>query len=246
MDAHRVDVFDRADDDAVVVLVANDLHLVLFPAEHAFFDQHFVGGGGVDAALDDVEEFFLVVGDAAAGAAEGEARADDAGEADDVERLQRLDHVVGEHGARGFEPDLLHGVAEQLAVLGLVDGLGGGADHFDAELFEDAHLAQAEGAVERGLAAHGGEQRVGALALDDLGDDLGGDGLHIGGVGQIRVGHDGRRIGVDQNDAVALVLEGLAGLGAGIIELAGLPDDDRPRTDDEDRLDIGTFWHGAL
>ena len=32
--AHRVDVLDRADDDAVVRLVAHDLHLELFPAEH--------------------------------------------------------------------------------------------------------------------------------------------------------------------------------------------------------------------
>ena len=93
--------------------------------------------------LDDVEIFLAVVGDAAAGAAEGEARADDAGQADHLERLQRLDDVVGEHGARRFEPDLLHRVAEQFAVLGLVDGLGGGADHLDAEFFEHAHLAQA-------------------------------------------------------------------------------------------------------
>ena len=41
--AHRVDVLDRADDDAVVRLVADDLHLVLLPAEHALLDQHFVG-----------------------------------------------------------------------------------------------------------------------------------------------------------------------------------------------------------
>ena len=126
--------------------------------------------------------FFAVVGDAAAGAAQREARADDAGEADDLERLQRLDGVVGQHRARRFEADLLHGVAEQLAVLGLVDGLGVGADHLDAELLEHAHLAQAQRAVERGLAAHRGQQRVGALLLDDLGDHFGGDRLHVGGV----------------------------------------------------------------
>ena len=114
----------------------------------------------------------LVVGDAAAGAAEREAGADDAGQADDLERLQRLDRCCGQHRARRFEADLLHGVAEELAVLGLVDGLGVGADHLDVELFEHAHLAQRQRAVERGLAAHGRQQRVGALLLDDLGDDL--------------------------------------------------------------------------
>jgi hypothetical protein len=48
---------------------------------------------------------------------------------------------------------------KQLAVLGLVDGLGGGADHLDVELVEHAHLAERQRAVERGLAAHGGQQR---------------------------------------------------------------------------------------
>ena len=70
VDAHRIDVLDRADDDAIVRLVADDLHLEFFPAEHALLDQHLVGRRGVDAALDDLDELALVVGDAAAGAAD--------------------------------------------------------------------------------------------------------------------------------------------------------------------------------
>ena len=141
------------------------------------------------------------------------------------------------------QPDLGHGLAEQFAVFGLVDGLGGGADHLDAELLEHAHLAQGQRAVERGLPAHGRQQRVRAFLLDDLGDDLGGDRLDIGGVGQIRVGHDRRRIGIDQDDPVALFLQRLAGLGAGIVEFAGLADDDRAGADDQDRFDVGAFGH---
>ncbi|MNE62300.1 hypothetical protein D3C80_1575710 [compost metagenome] len=87
MDAHRVDVFNRADDDAVIRLVADDFHFILFPAEDRFFNQHFGGRRGVEAGADDLEEFRAVVGNAAAGAAEGEGRADDGGQADDVERL---------------------------------------------------------------------------------------------------------------------------------------------------------------
>ena len=158
------------------------------------------------------------------------------------ERLrQRLDVMR----ARRREPDLGHRLAEQLAVLGLVDGVGGGADHLDVELVQHAHLAQRQRAVERGLPAHGREQRVGALLLDDLGDDLGRDRLDIGRVGQIRIGHDRRRIGIDQDDPVALVLQRLAGLGAGIVELAGLADDDRAGADDQDRFDVGSFGHRA-
>ena len=150
---------------------------------------------------------------------------------------------VGEARLRRLEADLRHRLAEELAVLGLVDGLGVGADHLDAELVEHAHLLQRQRGVERRLPAHGRQQGVGTLLLDDLGDDLGRDRLDIGGVGEIRIGHDRRRVRIDQDDPVALGAQRLAGLGAGIVELAGLADDDRAGADDEDRGDVGAFGH---
>jgi hypothetical protein len=187
------------------------------------FDQHFVGRRGVEAALDDVEKFFAVVGNAAAGAAHGEGRADDRRQADLGQRhhglteriflialaavafmqhplalvfgqrlagklgLLRLMLVaillfqiggIGEPRLRRFKPDLLHRLAEQLAILGLVDGIGGGADHLDIEFLQGALTAQRQRAVQRGLAAHGRQQRKAAgkdiaFLLDDLGDNLG-------------------------------------------------------------------------
>jgi hypothetical protein len=80
VDAHRVEVLDRADDDALVLVVAHDLHLEFLPAEEALLDQHLVDGRDVEAVGDDPLELLAVVGDAAALAAEGEARADDEGE----------------------------------------------------------------------------------------------------------------------------------------------------------------------
>ena len=150
---------------------------------------------------------------------------------------------VGEARCRRLQADGAHRLAEQLAVLRLVDGVGVGADHLDAEFVEDAHLLQRQGGVEGRLPAHGRQQGVGTLLLDDLGDDLGRDRLHIGGVGEIGIGHDRRRVRIDQDDPVALFAQRLAGLGAGIIELGGLADDDRPRPDDEDRGDIVPFGH---
>ena len=49
---------------------------------------------------------------------------------------------------------------EQLAVLGAVDCVVGGADQLDAELIEQAGLGQQRGQVERGLAAQRRQQRV--------------------------------------------------------------------------------------
>jgi hypothetical protein len=48
---------------------------------------------------------------------------------------------------------------------------------------------------------------------------------------------------VDQDDAEPFLAERFAGLGAGIVELASLTDDDRPGSDDQDALDIVAHWH---
>src|SRR5262249_43440824 len=84
-----------------------------------------------------------------------------------------------------------------------------------------------------------------ALLLDDLGDDLGRDRLDISRIREIGIGHDRRRIGVHQHDPIAFGLERLDRLRPGIIELAGLTDDDRPSADDEDRGDVGPLGHVA-
>ena len=71
--------------------------------------------------------------------AERARRADDEREgAEKIGGLAGLGHAF--HGARfrDIETDLDHALFEQLAVLALVDGVGLGADHFDAVFGEDA------------------------------------------------------------------------------------------------------------
>ena len=244
VDAHWVDVLDGAHDDAVVGAVAHDLHLVLLPAEHAFLNENLVRRAGVEAAGDDLLELLAVVGDAAAGAGQGEARADDGGQPGYGERGAGLGHAVGDGAARAFEADLAHGVAELQPVLGAVDDIGLGADQLDAVALQRAVGEQLHGGVERGLPAHGWQQGVRPLADDDFLHDLRGDRLDVGGVGQAGVGHDGGRVRVDQDDAVALCPQRFAGLGAGVVEFAGLADDDWPGADDQDGFDVGAFRHG--
>ena len=47
----------------------------------------------------------------------------------------------------------------------------------------------------------------------------------------------------DEDDAVALLAQRLAGLRTGIVEFAGLADDDRAGADDQDALDVGALAH---
>src|SRR5262249_34024440 len=93
--SHRIDVLDRADDDAVVRLVANDFHLELFPAEQTFIDEDLTDRRRIYPGTGNLLVFFAVVSDAAARAAEGEGRPDDCREADRVERTHSFRQTSG-------------------------------------------------------------------------------------------------------------------------------------------------------
>ena len=243
MHAHGVEVLDGAHDDAVAGVVAHDLHLVFFPTLDGLLDQHLVGGRKLKTLAHDGDEFLVSMRDATTGAAQGKARTQHAGIAHTLGDGLGVSHAVGIARARDLQADLGHGLVKELAVLTALDGGKVTADHLDAVLVECAVLCQLDGGIQTGLAAQRGQQRIRALLLDHALDKFGGDGLDIGAVGQARVGHDGRRVGVDQDDLKAILLEHLAGLGAGVIELAGLANDDRARANDEDTLDVGTFRH---
>jgi len=243
MDPHGVEVLDGADDDHVVCGITHDLQFVLLPADDRLLDQDLVGGRRVDAGHGHLLVLFHVVGDPAAGPAQGEGGTDDRREADRLDDLHGLGVVVGQAGLGDGKADLLHGLLEQCPVLGLLDGRQFGTDQLHTELLQDPHLGHGDRRIERRLAAQGRQDRVGALLFYDHGQDLRRDRLDVGAVGEIGVSHDGGRVAVQQHDLVALFLQGLAGLGPGIVELTGLADDDRAGADDEDLVDVGSFRH---
>ena len=202
-----------------------------------------MNGRELEAARDDGAQLLDVVGDAAARAAEGEGRADDERIADLRGELLRVVDRRGVRRLRHLDADRRHALLEELPVLGGLDGLVVRADQLHAVALERAVLVEGHGQVDAGLPADGGQDRVRLLALDDPFERLGRQRLDVRPVRELRIGHDRGRVRVDQDDAVALVLEGLAGLRSRVVELDGLPDDDRARTDDEDRLDVGPFRH---
>ena len=91
----------------------------------------------------------------------------------------------------------------------------------------------------RGLAAHGGEERVGTLPFEDALDEVRRHGGDVGAVDGFGTGHDSGGVGVDEDNLVPFFAEGLARLGAGVVELARFPDDDGARAEDQDLLYVG-------
>ena len=108
---------------------------------------------------------------------------------------------------------------------------------------EDAGLRERDREVERSLAAERREQRVGTLALEHGRDPFEVERLDVRAVGEPRVGHDRRRVRVDDDGAIPLLAQHLERLAARVVELAGLADDDRAGADDADRLDVGAPRH---
>ena len=243
MDADGVDVLHAAYGDGAARAVAHDLELDLLPAEDVLLDQHLVYGRGVEARCGDGEHLLLAVGDAAAGAAEGEGGTDDDGVADGVRRGEGRGQGLRRAGGDGGLAYLGHGVLEELPVLALEDGVDVGADEPDAVLAQEAGLVELHGEVQARLPAEAGEEAVGLFLFDYALHRALVERLDIDRGGHVGVGHDRGRVGVHQHGLDALLHEQAAGLGAGVVELRGLAYDDGPGAYDEDLFNAVILRH---
>ena len=140
-------------------------------------------------------------------------------------------------------PDLLHQLAEQLPVLGTVDGQKVRSQDLHPVFVQDAVLMQLHDQVQPGLSSKGAQDRIRSFLVDDTLGKVQVDRFDIDTVGDRRIRHDRRRIGVDQDDLVAFLTQRLAGLASGIVEFRCLSDHDRSRSDYQDLVYICSLRH---
>ena len=245
VDAHRVDVLHRADGDGGVIGVAHHLELDLLVALDALFHKHFADWGEGEGVPHHVAELLLVVGETAARATQGEGRTQDHRIADALRRGHGFLDAVGDFGGDDRLVDREAQLLEKFAVFRLFDALEGGSQDLHAAFLQDAFLGELDGEVQAGLAAEAGHEGVRTLVADDLGDVFQGEGLHVHLVGHLGVRHDGRGVGVHEDDLVALFLEGDASLRTGVVEFRGLADHDRTGADHEHFPDIFSPRHSS-
>ena len=137
MHAHRVEVLDRADDDAVPARVRHHLELELLPALERLLDQHLPHGARLEPARDERLELRRRARDAAAAPAERERRAYDR-----RDRSECLTPGRDDLGPGHFEAGRDDRVSEGEPVLGAADRVDRRAEQLDAVLREDAGLVQ--------------------------------------------------------------------------------------------------------
>lgn len=91
-------------------------------------------------------------------------------------------------------------------------------------------MVQLDAAIQGRLAAECQHDAVGALLGYDALHEEGGDGQEIDVVGHTLAGLHRGDVGVDQHGLDSLLAQGLQGLAAGIVKLAGLAYLQRART----------------
>ena len=241
--AHGVDVLHAADGDGAVGRIAHDLKLDFLIALDALFDQHLMDGRELERLHAQLDELRLVVGKAAARAAERERRAQHDRIADGRGRGLGLLEVVGDLRRDDRLADALAELLELLAVLGTADAVAVRAEKLDLALLEHALLLELHRQIQAGLAADARDDRVRALLAQDTRHILQRQRLHVHLVRDGGIRHDRGGVGVDENDLVPLLLERQARLRAGIVKLSGLTDDDRAGADDHNFLQIRSLGH---
>ncbi len=203
--AHRVEVLDAAHHHEVVGAVAHHLELVLLPAHDRLLDPGLANRRLGDGLANGLGQLLRPVDPGRAAAAEGEGGAHE----QRVSGFLRDGLGLGERGRRAAGRDGQaspnHRLAKDQPVLGGPDRIQRRAQQCHAVPLQHAVLAQRQRQVEPGLPAHGRQHRVRTLLGDDGLQHLGRGRLDVGHIGQIGVGHDRGRVGVDQNDLVALL-----------------------------------------
>ena len=214
VNADGVDVLDEAYGDNVVVSVAYYLKLKLFPAADTLLDQHLTYQGRLESAGADDLQLVNIVYHSAAGTAHRVGRAQYNRILQLFSDLHSLFNGVSYLASGHFDTQLLHGVLELNTVLAALDSVYLHADNLYVVLFKHAGFAQLRAEIKSGLTAEVRQQGVRALLLNDLGQTVNVQRLDIGDIRNVRVGHDGRRVGIHQNDLIAELAQRLARLGA--------------------------------
>ncbi len=114
-------------------------------------------------------------------------------------------HAIGDSAARALQADGFNCLEKLVTIFSSMDNIPCCANHLHAKPIQNAIIKQLTGAVQSCLAAERRQEGIDLVAptmffFNDLGDSVCSDRLDIGPVSHLRIGHDRRRIRVDQDD----------------------------------------------
>ena len=155
MHAHGVEVFHIADGDAVVVAVTHNFVFDFLPAGHTALNEHLTNQGVIQALDDNIDEFFLILGNAAARAAHGVSWAHDNRITNAVGKFHSTGHIFHNGAFRDRLTEFFHRFLKEFPVFGLLDGRQRRSQEFYAVFLEYTALCELYGKIESCLTAQG-------------------------------------------------------------------------------------------
>jgi hypothetical protein len=142
MDTHCVDVLDEADGDHLVLAVADDLQLELFPAEHRLLHEDLPHETRAKTTVCDIAKLLHVVDESTARAPHRVGRPNDTRQSDVGHDPLGFFQAVGDFATRHLDAELVHRVLEGLSVLTSLDRVDLNPDHPNAVLFQNARTCE--------------------------------------------------------------------------------------------------------
>ena len=223
-----------------LTIVGHRVELYLLAAGVEFADHDRMLLGDFRRQAEEVTELLLVVADIHSGSGKHVRRSNQHREANLPDEIVHL--VDGRELApfRLVNPEVVHNAGELVTVLGLIDVLGGCTEN------RNVVLVKLEGEIVRDLAAHGDNDSVRGLKVDDVHHPLEGELVEIEPVAHVVVGGDRLRVVVDQHSPVALLLDGLETGHGTPVEFHGRTDPVGSRTEDNHRLAVTLIFNVTL
>ena len=232
MNAHGIEILHTAHCDHIARRIPHGFKFDLLPAVDVFFNKNLSDRRSIQAGLGYKRQLLRCIGHSAPSASKSEGRTDDHGIADCFPNLQRPFYIMGNVGGNHRLTDLGHRFLEQLPVLGLINGVGIGAEQCDPVLFKKALVRQLHGNGQTRLPPKPCKKAVRLFLFDNSFHRFLGQRLQIDLIGQGAVGHDRCRVGIDQHHIDSGLLQNTAGLCARIVKFCRLSDHNGTGADD--------------
>ena len=203
MNAHRVKVFNRTNDYNVVLAVTHNLKLILFPADNRFLNKNLSSRAKAKAPGDVLLELFHVISDVSAHAAQRIRWTNNRRKANMLKNFLGLFPRMCKAATWNFKADIFDDLFETVSFFSPLDRAKIRTEHFDFILFQHTTLCKSNRGIQASLSTKSWQQAIGLFFADDLFDHRRSDRLNVCPPCQLRIGHDRRRITVDQDNLVA-------------------------------------------
>ena len=225
MHTHRIKVLNGTDDDAVIFLVTDNFHLILFPSKQRLFNQNLVDRTRFQSQLCELFIFVNIVRNTASPARKGKRGTDNQRKADLFGSLHRFIHIVSILTFRKIHADFDHRLFKRLPVFTLLNRFGMRSQKFYT--IQHPFFIHCHRNIQCSLSTHGRQDGIDFLFFDNLVNHIFMNRFNVRTVCKFRVCHNRCGIGVNQNNFVSQFFKCFCCLCSGIIKFTRLSDHNR-------------------